>query len=279
MTGGSDRRWPRTYLYVPGDRPDMLGKATDRGADAVIADLEDAVPPDGKAKARDEVAAWLAEHGNDGPELWVRVNGQPADLERDLAAIADSPGLAGIVVAKAEEPSQIADLPSHLRLQPLIESARALMAMPAIASVPGVELLQLGEADLSADLGSSFDHADEVLAPVRMQVVVTSAAAGIEPPVAPVSTNFRDLEVFERSTAALARQGFGARAVIHPAQVEVANRVFTPSQDQVDAARRLLATAATTEGGVFVDENGRMVDEAVLKSARRVLARAGGQKV
>lgn len=274
----TDRPLPRTYLYVPGDKPEMLAKSLDRGADAVIADLEDAVPAPAKAEAREVVASFVTENRDRDVEIWVRINGIPDLLEEDLAAIADLPGLAGVVVAKADSPELLAMVPPHLNIQPLIESARAVLALGEIASVPGVQRLQIGEADLSADLGASFGHADEVMGPVRMQVVVASAAAGLMAPVAPVTTNFRDLEAFERSTLQLRRQGYGARAVIHPAQVEVANRVFTPSDKEVAAARRLLETAAAGDTGVFLDENGRMVDEAVLRSARRLTALARAEK-
>lgn len=263
---------PRSYLYVPADRDDMLVKSTTLGADAVIADLEDAVLAAHKPTARDNVVAWLRQDET-GIQKWVRVNAPPY-LEEDLAAVVGLPSLAGIVVAKSDDADLLGQLPTHLPLQPLIESARALAALSAIASTAGVERLQLGEADLSADLGTSFDHADYVLGPVRLQIVVTSAAAGIEPPVGPVSTNFRDLEAFERSTVALAQLGFGSRAVIHPAQVEVVNRVFTPSPADVDAANNVLQLAVESSTGIFLDPDGRMVDEAVLRSARRVLGRA-----
>lgn len=256
----------------------MLSKATQRGADAVIADLEDAVPPAAKEAARRNVAAWLGGHGS-AAEVWVRVNSDPTALEEDLAAVAGAPGLTGLVVAKVEDPLVLAGIPERLRVQPMIESARALLALTEIATASGVERLQLGEADLSADLGISFEHADSVLPPIRLQVVVASAAARLEPAVAPVSTNFRDLTAFERSTTELRHLGFGARAVIHPAQAEVANRVFTPSEAEVEAARRMLEAATESDGGVFVDESGRMVDEAVLRSARRVVASAGPRKV
>lgn len=279
---GATRRSPRTYLYVPGDREDMLANPTQRGADAVIADLEDAVPVARKTAARRNISMWLEDQPT-GTELWVRVNSDPAELEDDIRAVADAPSLAGLVVAKVEDRQMLEELPSHLRLQPMIESARALLALADIASAPGVERLQLGEADLSADLGTPFEHADQILSPIRLQVVVTSVAARLESPVAPVSTNFRDLQAFERSTVDLRRLGFGARAVIHPAQVDVANRVFTPSAEKVEAAQRLLDAATESASGVFLDENGRMVDEAVLRSARRIVALAaesrGGRKV
>ena len=112
---------------------------------------------------------------------------------------------------------------------------------------------------------------------MRSSVVLASAAAGIEPPVGPVSTNFRDLDALRHSTEALARLGYLGRACIHPAQAAVVNEVFTPSAEVVESARALIERydAAVAAGeGVFTDDSGRMVDLAVVRQARRALALA-----
>nr|WP_235735418.1 hypothetical protein [Nocardioides alcanivorans] len=110
---------------------------------------------------------------------------------------------------------------------------------------------------------------------VRSQIVVASAAAGIAPPIAPVSTDFRDLDALRTSTEALARLGFVGRACIHPAQVAVVNDVFTPGEEVVAEARDVLAAMAAAGSGIALDSRGRMLDEAVARQARLVLARAG----
>jgi citrate lyase subunit beta/citryl-CoA lyase len=107
--------------------------------------------------------------------------------------------------------------------------------------------------------------------------VLASAAAGLAPPIGPVSTDFRDLVALQRSTEGLLRVGFGSRWAIHPAQVPVINQTFTPTPEQLEAARRLVERydGALDQGiGVVVDEDGQMVDEAVVRAARRTLARA-----
>jgi citrate lyase subunit beta/citryl-CoA lyase len=112
---------------------------------------------------------------------------------------------------------------------------------------------------------------------VRVQVVLASAAAGLAPPIGPISTDFRDLDALQYSTDALRRVGFGSRWAIHPAQVPVINQAFTPTPEQLEAARRLVERydGAVDQGvGVCVDEDGNMVDEAVVRAARRILARA-----
>ncbi|MFI5429814.1 aldolase/citrate lyase family protein [Aeromicrobium sp. UC242_57] len=142
-----------------------------------------------------------------------------------------------------------------------------------IAAAPRVHRLQVGEADLRADLGVTLGPDERELLWVRSQIVVTSAAAGIAPPIAPVSTDFRDLDALRASTEALARLGFVGRACIHPAQVAVVNDVFTPSAEAIAEAEEVLAALAAAGSGVAVDSRGRMLDEAVARQARRVLAR------
>jgi citrate lyase subunit beta/citryl-CoA lyase len=193
------------------------------------------------------------------------------------------------MAAKTESADQLRTLGSVVRevagraglvepigLVPLLESAAALLAAREITAVPGVERLQVGEADLAADLGFS-DLEDPAWDAIRLQTVIVSAAAGIGAPVAPVSTNFRDLAAFTASTRALAARGYVGRACIHPAQVAVANEVFTPTPEAVARARRMVQAyddAVAAGVGVTVDEDGRMVDEAVIRNARRVIALA-----
>jgi citrate lyase subunit beta/citryl-CoA lyase len=273
-------RAPRSFLYVPGNRPDLLDKALAGSADALLVDLEDAVPVAGKADTRDAVARRLADLGTSGrPAVWVRCNPPPL-LDADIRAIGERADLAGLALAKAEDPATVAGVDAHLRavrggalpLMPLLESAAAVLAAARLAAAPGVRVLQLGEADLCAETGIRPGTDDVELLAVRTSVLLVSTAAGIDPPLAPVSTEFRDLDAFRRSTEALARLGFHGRACIHPAQVDVANEVFTPSPEAVTHARDIVALLEVSDG-VAVDADGRMVDEAVARQARRVLDR------
>lgn len=274
----------RSWLFVPADDRDRLHKAASRGADALIIDLEDGVAPDRKAEARGNLRDFLSALTNVG-QMWVRVSSDPDALEHDLEAALHE-NLAGLVLAKAESPDQLLDvaerlhrLPgAHRGLMPLIETAQAVVDMSALARCTGVTQLQIGEADLRADLGVTLGADESELLWVRQQAVVVSAAARVLPPVAPVSVEFRDLEAFRTGTERLARMGFLGRACIHPAQVAVAHEVFTPTPDEVAKAQELLRLAdeAARDGlGVFVDADGRMVDEAILRSARRTLSLLG----
>ena len=296
----------RSYLYVPGDQPDKLRKALRLGADAIICDLEDAVAPDRKPVARSTVIEFLTElsarlesrpvedgpAGMGWPQVWIRINSGRLGVE-DLAELKESAALkplAGVFVPKVNSVEELVVVDAALqraefgallrantiKVTALIETATGVLDSRIIAGGPRVVGLALGEADLSADIGVDLDPETETeLLAVRSMVVLASAAAGIGAPIGPVCVDFRDLTALTRSSVALRRMGFVGRAAIHPAQVAPINAVFTPERDAVDRARRLVVSydeSLQRGGGVCVDEKGKMVDEAVVRSARRLIA-------
>lgn len=280
--GGRSARLARSALYVPGDAPDKLRSAMGRGADELIVDLEDAVALERKPLAREVVAAWLDSLPEGAGEcaVWIRINPHGAERDADLAVLGGAGSVAGFVAAKTESRSELVALDEALtavgsaaRVVPLLESARAVLDAREIASGPRVSRVQIGEADLRADIGVSPGPDERELLLTRSAVVLASAAAGVDPPIAPVSTEFRDLTGLRASTEALARLGFVGRACIHPAQVTVVNEVFTPSADAVAEATEVLSALADAGSGVALDARGRMIDEAVARQARQVLAR------
>ncbi|MCF2526499.1 HpcH/HpaI aldolase/citrate lyase family protein [Yinghuangia soli] len=271
----------RSYLYVPGDAPGKLAKAFDRGADALIVDLEDAVAPSAKEAARRNVAAWLADARPGDTEIWVRVNA-PSDVRKaDVAAVAVSPLLTGIFLPRVEHQwpiirvvRQLRKLRSEAVLCPMIETATALSHMELIGSGPRVARLQLGEVDLCAELGVTPGDDGRELLYVRTRLVIDSMAAGIGPPLAPVDTDFRDLDRLRTTSEEFKRMGYRGRACIHPAQVPVVNEAFTPTQEELARAWDIVerhGAAVAAGNGVCLDAEGRMVDEAVVRRARSVL--------
>lgn len=279
----------RSFLFVPGDRPDMLAKAPARGADALIIDLEDAVAPSAKSHARNTTASWLETLEPPHPDIWVRVN-HPGDLfELDLLAVV-GPQVSGLMVPKVSTAGELARAANliddaeianrlsggSIQLLPIIETAAGLLKVAELGASRRVSQLMIGELDLSAELGID-PHNSAALSPLRMQVVVASAALGLEPPLGPVSPDFRDLDGLRRETMVLAGLGFGSRPAIHPAQVPIFNDVFSPSPEAVAEATRLIALyeAALADGrGAVTDADGHMVDEAVVRVARRTLEKA-----
>ena len=269
-------RLPRSYLYVPGTDTKRMAKALTTGTDAIMLDLEDAVPAHLKSEAREIVRRWTAELDGTTPDIWVRVNSGEDGL-RDLTDLRDCPNLAGFVLAKAdlEQVSKALTLVSGsgLELVPLLETAAAVLDARQIAEA-GVQHLQIGEYDLCADVGITPSDREDETAWARGMIVFASSAAGLMPAVAPVSIEIRDADGFAESTRLAARQGFVGRACIHPRQVEVVNEVFTPSAEALESARETLERFEALDGRTVMVDNGRLVDEATVRSARRTLALA-----
>lgn len=264
---------PASYLYVPGDRPERYNKALTSGAHAVIVDLEDAVAVPKKDYARASVIENLPHRAERSVEVWVRVNVGSRGLE-DVRAIATHPGLTGIVVPKATGESLAEVVPiAALPILALVESAAAMIDLKIIVGMAGVVGLMLGEIDLAGDLGLDPSEDDRELWTFRMQSVAVSAAFGLQPPVGPVLPDLNDLERLRESTIALRRAGFASRQAIHPLQVHAINEEMVPSASQVEQAEALLAHNETVVGGAYLDAAGHMVDAAVVRRARSVLAR------
>ena len=267
----------RTTLYVPGDRPDRFGKALESGADAIICDLEDAVVETAKANAQEAVSQWL--RANSGVPAWVRVNNRPDLLDNDAALVrslvADGVSFAGVVVPKADPAACSADF-GGCPITALIESAVGVAQIYEIAAVPEVVRLALGEADLAADMGMQPSPDALEMWPIRTRVVVASVGAGLDAPCGPVFTNLDDAAGLAASSESLRRHGFGGRSVIHPKQVAAVNAAFTPSDDETTRARAVMAAfeAAAAEGRAIAVVDGEFIDEAVMRWARSVLARA-----
>jgi len=267
----------RSYLFVPGDRPDRYGKALAAGADAVIIDLEDAVAAEAKAGARASLLAWAhADRGAAG-SVYVRINGAGTpDFVADLAAVRDA-AIAGVVLSKVEEARQVASVRALIpaaRVIALIESARGIDAVDAVCAAPGVERLGFGALDYANDLGLEGDP-EPGLAYAESRMAVASRVAGIAAPIAGVTTALDDAERLQRDLARSRGLGFGAKLCIHPRQVAIVNAAFRPSAAEVDWARRVEAAVASGAGAVQVD--GRMVDRPVILRARDILDRAGRQ--
>ena len=257
----------RSFLFVPGHRADRFGKARDSGADQVVCDLEDAVGPDSKQAARARTVAWLASGGS----ACVRLNapGTPWH-EEDLAALADLPGLRGVVVPKAEDPEALAAVAERCAVPviALVETARGLLQALSLSEVPGVARLAFGSVDFSLDIASEEEQL--ALLHARSSLVVASRAGGLAPPVDGVTTALEDDALLRRDAKHAASLGFGAKLCIHPRQVSAVNETFSPSPDQVAWATKVLAACPEGEVGVVDAE---MVDRPVLERARGVIAR------
>ena len=261
---------PRSYLFVPGNRPDRYAKAIAAGADAVIVDLEDAVPPDDKPKARAALAAWLSpEH----PVL-IRVNGAESESFRDDLPLCQRPGVDGVLLPKAESAEDIRILAEHCAaatpILALIETARGFWNAPELAQAPKVRRFVFGSIDFQLDLG--IEGEEEELLYFRSQLVLISRVADLEPPVDGVTTAIDDADRIRRETLRARRLGFGAKLCIHPRQVSVVNECFEPSAEDESWARRIVEAAEAVHGAA-VSVDGKMVDRPVIARAEGILGR------
>jgi citrate lyase subunit beta/citryl-CoA lyase len=283
----------RSMLFTPGHRLDLIHKAESSGADAVIADLEDAVAPEMKSTARNTVAAL------DGlaVQLYVRVNSE-APLGYDSALWADVAAAAradadGVVVPKAEDPTlmrridgaltvlelETGRVPGKIAIVPLIESAAGVLAArELLQSSPRIRAVLFGsgeDGDLVADLGCRWSPEGTSLMYARSHVLLAARATGIEPMDA-VFMDFRN-DAGLRAEAELARDlGYVGKAAIHPAQVGIINDVFVPTAEELAHHERIVREfdAAVASGSASINVDGRMVDIAVARVSQGILDRA-----
>jgi citrate lyase beta subunit len=268
----------RSLLYVPASSEAMLRKAGSRGADAVIVDLEDGVLPGAKEDARARAERLWLELDLGGSEVLLRVNapGTPwheADL--DVAARIRP---AGVVLPKCEEPGRVAAVAARLGAAPLflmVETARGVLAAAELARVPGAAALLFGAADFRASVRASRDPEEAELALARGTLVLAARAAGIEAFDTPFF-DYRDDAGLERSARRARTLGFDGKTCIHPGQVAIVNHVFSPSEEEVARAERIVAAleAAAREGRGVATVDGEMVEPLHAAEARRTLARA-----
>jgi citrate lyase subunit beta / citryl-CoA lyase len=258
---------PRTYLFVPGNRPERFGKAVASGADAVIIDLEDAVPPAERIAARANVAAWLS---HKHPVL-IRVNGATTEWFREDIQLCRNPGVAGVVLPKAERIEDLAEIP-HIHLLPIIESASGFWNVTALAQAPNVKRLMFGSIDFQVDLGIPGE--DEALLYFRSQLVLVSRIARLEPPVDGITTIFDSPEPVRADALRAKRLGFGGKLCIHPKQIAPVHEAFAPTADEIAWAKRIVEANEKSKGAA-VSLEGTMIDRPVVARARAILVYSG----
>ncbi|MHB9842261.1 HpcH/HpaI aldolase/citrate lyase family protein [Paraburkholderia terrae] len=260
---------PRSYLFVPGNRPDRFAKAAASGVDVVVIDLEDAVPPEDKKVARAALSEWLST--NDTP-IAVRVNDVNSEWFRDDITLCRAPSVKAVMLPKTERIDDIflcefAGKPTDIL--PMIETAQGFRNVVAIAQHRLTTRLVFGNVDFQLDLG--IDGDDEQLLYFRSQIVLASRIGNLLAPVDGVSITLDDAAQIERDTLRARRLGFGAKLCIHPKQVAAVNAAFVPTAKDVEWARKVLAAAAESHGAA-VAVDGRMVDRPVILKAQEILA-------
>lgn len=269
----------RTFLFVPANRPERYAKALASGAGAVIIDLEDAVAPEAKPAARQQLADGFDDlSAAERARVLVRINaaGTPWHAD-DMALVAMLAGLdlGGVLLPKAEAVADVRQLVTAVgpgcAVLPLIESAAGLAALDVLAACTGVTRLVFGNLDFQSDLGMACGPDEAELQPVRLALVLASRRAGLAAPVDGVTASTGDTAQLQRDAARSRRSGFGAKLCIHPAQVAVVQAALAPTAAELDWAQRVVEGSRQAGGAVFTLD-GRMVDAPVLRLAEYTLA-------
>ena len=281
----------RSLLFLPGNREKFLEKAASLDADGFIVDFEDSVPAAEKAVARQCLAAYVP--ALQGKSIWVRPNASDSRyFAEDLAAICATPGIAGILLPKAESVDALRAVdqaigvqeraaglqPGTLRIILTIETARgvarALELADASARTESIAFGGARDGDLMTDLGCAFSTESGTLQHAREQVLIAARASGCRCPLDSVYADVRDQAGFEADTILSRSLGYRGRALVHPSQIEPANRLYGPAAGEVAESRRLVEAfdQAVAKGHASVLFEGRMIDVAMAKAARNVIA-------
>lgn len=265
-------------MFTPGDRPEMLRKAPESGADVIVFDLEDAVAPERKAEAREIVVDLLSDPAFDPePEVCVRVN---PDFEEDLAILSharpDSLMLPKVASAGNVEAldEQIREYGNSLPVFALIESAAGVLAAPEIATNRATDALVFGAEDLSADIGATRTEEGTEVLYARERVVIAASAAGTDA-IDTVYTDIGDAEGLATETRFAIQLGYDGKMAIHPGQVKPINEAFAPDSVEIEWAERVLDARerADKEGRGVFRVDGEMIDAPLVARAERIVAR------
>jgi citrate lyase subunit beta/citryl-CoA lyase len=277
----------RSLIFVPGIRENMIEKARGFAADVIVLDLEDSVPLAEKEQARQIVRQAIPVLAGLGHAVHVRVHPVDSGLARDDLAAVVCPELSGIGLPKAESAQDVRDIdvlireqemehgvkPGALALIPAIESARGVLRCEEICRASTrLTAITLGADDYTADLGVHRTREGRELDYARQVMVVCARAAGIVALDTPFA-DFRDEEGLLRESEWVRSLGLKGKYLIHPGQIEPANRVFRPTEEEVAYARRVVAAfeEEVARGHAAVQVDGRMVDTPVAKRARALI--------
>jgi len=248
------------------------------GAHAIIIDLEDAVAEEDKAAARSAIRhAWPGFSAEERQRIVIRSNAPGTRFYGEDLILAEELAIACLLIPKSESIDQIngaAEVLPTTAIIPMIETARGLEQIDAIANAQQVIRLALGNIDLQADLGMVCDAQETELQVARFGLVLASRLAEIAPPVDGVTTATDDIDRITADALRGKRLGFGAKLCIHPAQVPIVSKAFTPTEAELHWSNQVIEADKASKGGV-VKLNGRMIDRPVVLLAKRLLVLAG----
>ncbi len=281
----------RSFIFVPGNRSNMLERATSFDADIIMVDLEDSVPPGEKSAARRVAKEWVPKLAKESPrpsrKIMVRVNSLDTGLTQTEVLAVAGPDLYGISLGKPESVWDILEAdrilraaedsarlePGSIKLIPWIESAKAVMAAQQMgAASTRIVALAFGAEDYTNDMGIQRTDSGEEVFYARAGVPVAARAAGVASLDSPFVA-FRDPEALRRDVQVARQMGYTGKFAIHPSQIEAINEAFSPAEDDITYARQVVEAwnRAEAEGRGSADLDGRMIDVPVIKRAQNLL--------
>jgi citrate lyase subunit beta / citryl-CoA lyase len=281
----------RSSLIMPVNQPRFVEKAYLRGADAIVLDLEDSVPPAEKGRARPMVKDAIPVAARGGADVFVRINKPVEMMVEDLDA-AIHPGLTGLALPKVESAAEIhmldelttfwegrRSIPAGtIQFSVSVETARGVLRAEEIASAsPRIASIGAGPEDLALDLGIEATVEGTELLYIKLRMIVVANAAGVLPMgLMGTLANYADLEGLARSAREAYRVGFRGAGLIHPLQVPICNEAYAPPPQQVEWSRRVIEAfeEGVARGTASVSVDGHMIDIPIVEKAHRLLARA-----
>lgn len=269
----------RSYLYIPAIKEGYFTKLDSNNADAIIFDLEDSVSLQNKKEAREILQNFFNEQKNVTKEIFIRINSEKMLIKDDIKLIKKNVSkIRGVFLPKINSSGDINKIvevidENSLEIIPLIETPTSVLNLEEISKNKKVETVALGEVDLSNSLNINPNKGLKQLIPIRLFVNLVIAAYEKTPPIGPVWTNIEDKKGLEKHMNTIKDLGYSGAQLIHPSQIESTNKIFSHSDEDIKWAKSILEANNETKSssGSFKDSNNEMVDEAVIKRAKKLI--------
>lgn len=261
----------RSFLFVPANRTERYSKALNSGSDAVIIDLEDAIPTEHKLESRALLKQWLLDHPTE--KVMIRVNADQTEWFAEDIQLAQLSNVIALVLPKAEQKQAFEAIQKirSLDVYPIIETPYGMANVEQIAQFPAVQALMFGSIDFQLEMDMTGDYLE--LMSFRNRMVLASKLAGIENPIDGVTADFTNTELVRTETLQAKKLGFQGKLCIHPNQVKIVNQTFNPSPEEIQWAQEIIKAVQAADGQT-ISLNGKMIDKPIILKAEKILKQA-----
>lgn len=261
----------RSFLFVPANRTERYSKALNSGSDAVIIDLEDAIPTEHKLESRALLKQWLLDHPTE--KVMIRVNADQTEWFAEDIQLAQLSNVTALVLPKAEQKKAFEAIQKirSIDVYPIIETPYGMAHVEQIAQFPAVQALMFGSIDFQLEMDMTGDYLE--LMSFRNRMVLASKLAGIENPIDGVTADFANTELVRTETLQAKKLGFQGKLCIHPNQVKIVNQTFNPSPEEIQWAQEIIKAVQAADGQT-ISLNGKMIDKPIILKAEKILKQA-----